>query len=115
MRKPKLCIENLKKSREKLGWSKNYASEEMGILQSAYFRYESGENSPSYSVIKNMALTLGTPVDYLIGKVDDDSPTERIVSCRDPRLNYIIEAFSNSTEDDKDRFYKYAKKLASHK
>ncbi len=113
MRKPKLNIERLKEKREAKGWTKNYASEEMGILQSVYYRYESGEAGPSYSVIKNMALTLGTSIEYLTDKTDDDTPHEFIVSSRDPRLRFIIEEYTNLDDDQKTRLMTYAKKLIS--
>ncbi|MBQ6408918.1 MAG: helix-turn-helix transcriptional regulator [Butyrivibrio sp.] len=115
MRKPKLNIERLKEKREAKGWTKNYAAEEMGILQSAYVRYESGERAPSFSVIKNMALTLGTSIEYLTDKYDDDAPMEMIVSCRDKRLSYIVDFYNQSSNEDKERIYKYVKKLGSPK
>ncbi len=113
MRKPKLNINRLKEKRESKGWSKNYASEEMGLAQSVYLRYESGENAPSYSAIKNMALTLGTSVEYLTDKSDDDTPNEIIVNCKDPRLTYIIERYSESSDEDKTKIFQYAKKIPS--
>ena len=111
MRKPKLNINRLQEKRESKGWSKNYASEEMGLAQSVYLRYESGESAPSYSAIKNMALTLGTSVEYLTDKCDDDAPTEILVSCKDPRLAYIIERYSDYSDKDKNRLFEYAKKI----
>ncbi len=115
MRKPILCNERLKELRESKGWSKNYASEEMGIAQSVYLRYESGESKPSYSAIRNMALALGTSVEYLTDKIDDPSPREMIVSCRDSRLPYIIETYLSSEADSKERLYQYAKELSKQK
>lgn len=114
MRKPLLCHTRLKEIRELKGWSKNYASEEMGIAQSVYVRYESGESKPSYSAIRNMALTLGTSVEYLTDKTDDPSPREMIISCRDPKLTYIIEAYPSFDADDKERIYRYTQKLITN-
>ncbi len=111
--KPILDTERLRKIRESKGWSKNVASQEMGLLQSAYLRYENGVTSPSYSVMKIMAQTLGTTVDYLVGKTDDSSPSEYIISSKDARLGLIIETFQNSPEADKERLFKYAKRLGS--
>ena len=85
MRKPRLNIDRLTKKREEKGWANNYAAEEMNLAPSGYFRYESGEAAPSYSVIRNMALTLGTSVEYLTDKTDNDSPNEIVICCRDPR------------------------------
>jgi transcriptional regulator with XRE-family HTH domain len=107
--------ERLKEKRLEKGWSKNYAAEEMNLSQSVYFRYESGESLPSYSAIKNMALTLGTSVEYLTGKTNDDRPVEYIVDCSDSRLSFIIEQYKSYPEDTKERLYKYVKKLSSNK
>lgn len=115
MRKPKLNIDRLREKREAKGWSKNYASEEMGIEQSVYYRYESGECAPSYSAIKNMALTLQTSVEYLTDVLDDDTPRELLVNCRDSRLRYILEFYTSSDNDDKENIYKYVQKLVSLK
>ena len=111
--KPILDTERLKKKREEKGWSRNQASQEMGLLQSAYSRYESGHSLPSNSVLKIMALTLGTSVEYLSGKTKDDKPSAVIVDVEDPRISYIIDAFQNSSEESKDRLYKYAQKISS--
>ncbi len=113
MRKPKLIAERLREKREAKGWSKNYAAEEMNLLQSVYYRYESGEAAPSYSAIRNMALALGTSVEYLSGKSKDDAPNEIVVSCEDSRLSFIIEKFQSVSEDQKERLYNYTKKLGS--
>jgi transcriptional regulator with XRE-family HTH domain len=113
MRKPHLDVERLKKKREEKGWSKNYAAEEMNLAQSVYFRYESGESSPSYSAIRNMALTLGTSVEYLTGKSDDDTPKEILVSAKDPRLGLIVEMFPSCSEEEKQRIFMYAKRICS--
>ncbi len=115
MRKPVLNINRLKNKREEKGWSKNFASEEMGIAQSVYLRYENGQSAPSFSVIKNMALTLGTSVEYLTDVSDDDTPNEILISHKDPRLTYIVESYVSYSNEDKERLYKYAKGLGSIK
>lgn len=103
----------LKELREKKGWSKNQAAQEMGLLQSAYLRYESGENLPSNSVIRIMALTLGTSVEYLSGKRKDSRPTECIIDCEDSQLSYIIEQYQSCNDEQQERIYKYVKKICS--
>ncbi len=115
MRKPVLCYARLKELREQKGWSKNYASEEMGIAQSVYLRYESGESKPSYSALRNMALTLGTSVDYLTNKTDDPSPREMVISLRDSQLAQIIESYPSLDQKEKESLYKYAIKLVKSK
>jgi transcriptional regulator with XRE-family HTH domain len=111
--KLKLDTVRLKELREKKGWSKNQAAQEMGLLQSAYLRYESGENLPSNSVIKIMALTLGTSVEYLSGKSKESRPLEYIIDCEDPRLGFVIEKFQSGSEEQRERIYKYIKKTCA--
>lgn len=115
MRKPVLSYTRLKELREQKGWSKNYAAEEMGIAQSVYLRYESGESKPSYSAIRNMALTLGTSVEYLTNKVDDPSPREVVINLRDSKLTQIIESYPSLDQKEKELLYKYAVKLSKSK
>jgi transcriptional regulator with XRE-family HTH domain len=109
--KPILNTKRLKEKREEKGWSRNQAAQEIGLLQSAYSRYESGQNVPSLSVLKIIAMTLGTSVEYLAGKTDDPSPDALIVRTKDLRLEYIINSYSSLSSDNKERLYKYALKI----
>ncbi len=111
--KPVLDIKRLKELREAKGWSKNRTAEEAGILQSAYSRYESGERAPSPSVIRVLALALGTSVEYLTNRIDDKAPLDYIVYDRDKRLRYIVESFSGLSDEQKERTFLYVKKLQS--
>ena len=58
-----------------------------------------------------MALTLGTSVEYLTGKSKDDTPTEIVINCDDPRLSFLVEKYQSVSEAQKERIYNYAKKL----
>lgn len=109
--KTPLKIERLREKREKKGWNKSEAAYEMGIAPNSYVRYENGDRTPTYSVIKNMAITLGTSVEYLTGKSDNDRRVEIVVSCDDKKLEYIIETYHDLPSDKKERLYKYVKKL----
>ncbi len=109
---PVLDTERLKKKRLEKGWNKLEASEKMIIPNSAYSRYENGNRAPSYSALRDMALTLGTSVEYLTGQTDDDRPIEYLIPADDDRLLYIIETYKGSPEDDRQRLYKYASKLS---
>jgi len=111
--KPVLDTKRLKEMREAKGWSKNRTAEEAGILQSAYTRYESGERAPSLSVIRVLALVLGTSVEYLTNKIDDNSPLDYIVHDRDKRLRFIVDNYTDLSENQKNRVYNYVKKMKS--
>ncbi len=113
MKKPKINIERLKEKRLEKGWNKVEAAEYMAMPHSIYLRYESGERSPSYTALRDMALTLGTTVEYLTDQTDDDRPEEYLISAKDDRLIYILETYNEVEEDGKQRLYNYAKKLHS--
>ncbi|MCR5603801.1 MAG: helix-turn-helix domain-containing protein [Lachnospiraceae bacterium] len=110
-----LDTERLKEKREAMGWNKSDAAYEMGIAQNSYVRYENGDRTPTYSVIKNMAITLGTSVDYLTGKSNNDARAEMLVTCNDKKLEYIIESYYDLPEDKKKRLYTYTRKLMNLK
>lgn len=114
MKKPTLNIERLKSKREEKGWNKLEASEKMGIPQYAYGRYENGQIAPSYSGLKDMALTLGTSVEYLTNQTDDDRPLEYLISVEDERLMYIIDTYKDAPENNRERLFRYAEKLSSN-
>lgn len=114
MKRPELDIERLIKKRTEKGWNKLEASEAMSIPQSAYGRYENGQRAPSYCALRDMALTLGTSVEYLTGQTDDDRPIEYLVSSKDEKLVYIIETYNNASDENKERLYKYTKGLKSN-
>ncbi|MBR4574879.1 MAG: helix-turn-helix transcriptional regulator [Lachnospiraceae bacterium] len=113
MKKPKINIERLKEKRLEKGWNKVEAAEFMAMPHSIYLRYESGERSPSYTALRDMALTLGTTVEYLTDQTDDDRPEEYLISAKDNRLICILETYNKVEEDGKQRLYNYAKKLHS--
>ena len=56
-------------------------------------------NIPSYSVLRVMALTLRTSVEYLSENTDTDKPDALMVNTSALRMSYIIEAFTNYTEE----------------
>lgn len=114
-KKPHIDPERLKKKRIEKGWNKLEASQNMDMPQSVYLRYESGERNPTYSALRNMALTLGTSAEYLTGQSDDDRPYEFIVSSDDEMLTCIIDIYKKAPEEKRERLYKYAMKLSGSK
>ncbi len=112
MNRLSLNTSRLKEKRLEMGWNKLEASQKMNIPQSAYGRYENGQRAPSYSALRDMALTLGTSVEYLTGQTDNDRPLEYLVSASDNRLTYIIDTYNDAPDDNRERLYKYAKKLS---
>ena len=58
----------IKMLREKLGISQYELAQKVGISQVCLCRYETGERSPSYQILKRIANELDCTVDYLIGE-----------------------------------------------
>lgn len=54
--------------REKLGLSQAELAQKVGISQVCLCRYESGDRSPSYQILKLIANELGCTIDYLISE-----------------------------------------------
>ena len=109
--KPQLDADRLTEKRIQKGWSKIEASEHMNSPQSVYSKYESGISKPSYSALRNVALTLGTNIEYLTNRSDDDNPTEYLISNEDHDLFYIVDTYQKSTDKDKQRLITYVQKL----
>lgn len=105
-------IERLKKSREKLGISKQEAARRINVSQPAYLRYESGQRNPSIQVINEMAIAFGTSVDYLVGLTDIDSPETLVVSkSKEPDLFEIVSSYKRLDDSKKKRLLAYASRL----
>ncbi len=68
---------------------------------------------PSYSVLKIMALTLETSVEYLTGKTNIDAPCDYVVGTTDTRMRYIFESYNRFSDDDKERLFQYTKKICA--
>ncbi|SEL53647.1 Helix-turn-helix domain-containing protein [Butyrivibrio sp. ob235] len=111
--KQKINTDRLKEMREQKGWNKLIASQEMGLLQSVYSRYEKGTRTPTYQVIRTMAQYLGTSAEYLTDQTDDPSPVEYLITGDDPKLSFIIENYSRLPEEPRNNIYKYVKDISS--
>jgi len=58
----------LKELRERLGYSQAVMAQKIGIIQTTYQRYESGDRTPSYDILLRISETFDVSVDYLLGK-----------------------------------------------
>lgn len=109
-----LYINRLKECREKIGISKQEAARRIGISQPAYLRYESGARKPSLQMTKEIARVLNTSVDYLVGNIDDNTPTLIEISKDDnSELFRIVELCSQMDEKQQKRIISYINKLDS--
>jgi len=69
--------ERLGRLREDAGLSQSALARRVGVSQSAVSQMESGERSPSYGMLIQLADALGVSIAYLVGaKVEELSPIE---------------------------------------
>lgn len=107
-----LDAERLVERRKLTGMNKLQTANKMGLSQSGYVRYESGQRNPTVQVIEVMALELGTSVEYLVGETDDPAPNEVVIKKeREPELFALIEQFHTGTEEFREHLLSYAKFL----
>ena len=109
---PELVPENLKKAREALGITRMEAAKRMSIPQSSYVRYEAGKRKPTQATIAQMALVLGTSVDYLTGKTRSTVPDAILVHKGDNPI--LFELVKDAQALDKERLehlYRYISTL----
>lgn len=60
--------ERLKEERKKRGITQSAMAEILGLTRSAYSLYESGRREPNITTLKNIAATLNTTTDNLLGE-----------------------------------------------
>lgn len=107
-----LIAERLQERREALGINKITAAKMMGVTQSGYLRYESGERKPTIQVVEAMAACLSTSVGYLTGETDDPSPDRILVHKEEqPVLFEIAQGFPELSKTERRRLLAYYKKL----
>lgn len=68
--------ERVKKLRLERKVSQAEMARVLGIAQSVYARYETGDRKPSYETLVSLAAYFGVSTDYLLGKSDQLRPGE---------------------------------------
>lgn len=96
--KPKLIPSRLIEAREALNLNKSQAAELLGLSPIGYLRYEQGLRTPSAQMLKVIALTFKTSVDFLTGETDDSSVDQLLISRDDNE--YLFELATNLTKED---------------
>lgn len=69
--------EQLKKEREKRGWSQNYLAEQIHVSRQSVSKWETGKNYPSIEVIIDLSDLFGITVDELLRS--DEELTEKVI------------------------------------
>jgi putative transcriptional regulator len=66
-----LIAQNLKKLREKMGWSQAALAEQSGVPRPTIAHLEAGQANPTLAVALKVARSLGTTVDQLVVPLDE--------------------------------------------
>lgn len=85
----------LKRFRNEFKLKQGDVARSIGILQQLYYKYESGNVTPSANVIYKLATAYNVSADYLLGISDNPAPTDKrlleaITSCHEI-LNDVLE------------------------
>ncbi|MCQ6268248.1 helix-turn-helix domain-containing protein [Fictibacillus sp. WQ 8-8] len=86
-------------------WSLQYTADRLGIAKSTYAGYESGHRRPSLEAIAQIADLFDTSTDYILGRVDHQTPqlVEDTSPCMEltdlSSLNLSVDGISLSKEE----------------
>jgi transcriptional regulator with XRE-family HTH domain len=70
-------MNNLKKIREKHGYTQDYVAKKIGVSESTYSRYESEKRKLDSDTLKKLSELFNVSIDYLTGNIDEPiSPAE---------------------------------------
>jgi len=102
----------LKELREHRKLTQADVAKALGIDRTTYGKYETGDSSPHYEKLIQLADFFGVSVDYLIGKTDIPTPIETIAAHRtDDPLKELPEEARRSLEEFQEYILrKYGKK-----
>lgn len=67
----------LRAMREDHDWSQTELAQRLGMSQTGYSKYETGENDVPTAILIQLAEIYQTSVDYLLGLTDDPRPYPR--------------------------------------
>ena len=67
----------LRAMREDHNWSQTELAQKLGMSQTGYSKYETGENDVPTAILIQLAEIYQTSVDYLLGRTDDPRPYPR--------------------------------------
>lgn len=68
---------NVRALREDSDWSQTVLAEKLGMSQTGYSKYETGENDIPTAVLIKLSEIYGTSIDYLLGLTDEKKPYPR--------------------------------------
>ena len=104
--------ERLIDARKKAGLSVMDAAECLHLTRVGVNKYETGQTRPTWPVLRMLAFTYHTSVEWLCGETDDPSPDRVVIDADDSLTGDLLVVFGKLDEDDRNGIVKLAKRLA---
>ena len=96
-------MNNIKKLRSKRKITQVELASVIKVKQETISAYESGKAQPSADILIKIANYLNTSCDYLLGRIDDDSPLSNFnIKEMNPKTYKMINNFIMLKESEKD-------------
>jgi len=96
-------MNNIKKLRQKRKITQIDLAQKINVKQETISAYESDKALPSADVLVKIANYLNTSVDYLLGRIEDDSPlSEFNIKKMNPKTYKMINNFIMLKDKEKD-------------
>ena len=90
--------ENLRMLRKKAGLTQTEAANRIGISFQSYNKYEKGKAEPSFKTLSNIAMTLNTDINTLVG-FKNKNTKESATRMQIRFIDTLIEALSDIRDD----------------
>jgi HTH-type transcriptional regulator, competence development regulator len=104
--------DRLKELRTRKGITQEVLALDLGIPESTVRRYESSdENTPRRERLEKIADYFGVSVDYLLGRTDDPSPSEKINRKLSEIENLFFYELDKLSEEDKKKALEHVRYL----
>ena len=91
-----LFAQRLKQKREERGISQAELARRVGVGSDSYNKYERAGIQPSFETLTNLAMCLGTSVDYLLGNSENPNPKTELP----PEFSYSFYNGYKKLDDD---------------
>ena len=99
----------LKELRKELKYTQKDVADFLNISQPAYGNYESGNRQPDYDTLKKLADFFNVTVDYILGRTENESKLDELLSKEEFALYGEIHALTNEEKKRVLDFIKFTK------
>ena len=104
--------ERLIQARRKAGFSTGTAAQALHLTRAGISQYETGKSSPAWPILRMIALTYGTSVEWLCGDTDDPAPDQMLLDIDDAQSGRLLSCFRKLSDADRTLITDLARRLA---